>query len=220
MDSSPSSKPCRTWHYQDLVVNKQIRCQRVLSSGDCGKNQYQHAWNHPTNHQIRPTSRILILRSYPHLSIKFDRPPESSSSDPTYPHPSIRFDHPPESTSPQTILWLGISSYQARARVYTRVIWDMNKLPPGSAGAMCSSPQRCRPPLLDTDKELYRIRPRLMRLDATVFLAIRYRPVSTFSLLANLQYFSIFSTFSILNPVVSYLLTTAHRLDTLIPVVA
>ena len=29
------------------------------------------------NHQIRPTSRILILRSYPHPSIRFDHPPES-----------------------------------------------------------------------------------------------------------------------------------------------
>ncbi len=40
-----------------------------------------------------------------------------------------------------------------RARVYTEGIGDRNKLSPDFAGAMCSSPHRCRPPLLlNTDK--------------------------------------------------------------------
>ena len=48
-------------------------------------------------------------------------------------------------------------------------IGDRHKLSPNSAGAMFSSPHRCRrpPPLLNTDKELCRIRPRTMQADAT-----------------------------------------------------
>ena len=187
---SPSSKPCRTWHHQDLVVNKQIRCQRVLSSGDCAEKSTPPMLEN-TIHQIRPSSRITT-RPYPHLTTRFDALPNPTTiaMDDPFIRPFVSHHHPREATD--SILIDGFRRSKERARVYTRGIWDMNKLPPGSAGAMCSSPQRCRPPLLDTDKELYRIRPRLMRLDATIFLAIRYRPVSIFSLLANLQHFSTF----------------------------
>ena len=47
-------------------------------------------------------------------------------------------------------------------------IGNGHKLSPDSAGVMFSSPHRCRPPpLLNTDKELSRIRPRTMQADAT-----------------------------------------------------
>ena len=83
---SPSSKPCRTWHHQDLVVNKQIPCQRVLSSGDCaGKS------TPPMLENALPLGSTVL----PNPTIKF------------YPHLIIAFDRPPESPSPQTILLLG-----------------------------------------------------------------------------------------------------------------
>ena len=72
---------------------------------------------------------------------------------------------------------------------------DRHKPSPNCAGAMFCSQHRCRRPPLNTDKELYRIRPRLMRLDATIFLAIQYRPVSTFSLCEIHMLFQLFRFF-------------------------
>ena len=95
----------------------------------------------------------------------------------------------------------------------------MNKLSPNSAGAMFGSPQRCRPPLLNTDKgQLSHIwfSPTAKQVERHHFSCLPFAVRNHM----HFRLFSIFSTFSILDPMVSYLSTTAHFFDILIPVVA
>ena len=105
---------------------------------------------------------------------------------------------------------MDVEDRQERARVYTREIWDMHKVSPNSADAMCSSPQRCRPPLFNTDK----------RRLCQIWLSPVAKQVERhhFHCLPFAARFSTFSTFSILNPMASYLSTTAKSFDIQIPV--
>ena len=99
-----------------------------------------------------------FLAKPPH-STRSDRSESAGVLPPTHPNPS-------ESVTD------GFENSQARAWVYIHMamrIGDRHKLSLNSAGAMFSSPHRCRqpPPLLNTGKELCRIRPRTMQADAT-----------------------------------------------------